>query len=64
MFNECKVNEKEMIKKRLKIRENGFIRNWNCGQDMSKFGNVFREGSYVYGITYSGKAIDAICRIL
>ena len=31
------------------------------GQDMTKFGNVFRDGSYVYRITYSGKAIGKIC---
>lgn len=33
----------------------------DCGQDMTRYGNVFRDGSYVYRITYSGKALGKIC---
>lgn len=28
---------------------------------MAKFGRAFREGSYVYRITYFGKKIGKIC---
>lgn len=31
------------------------------GQEMSKYGNVFRENSHIYSITYSGKVIGEIC---
>lgn len=33
---------------------------FDYGQDFSKYGNVFREGSYVYRITYSGKILGRI----
>lgn len=34
---------------------------FDYGQDFSKYGHVFREGSYVYRITYSGKILGKIC---
>ncbi len=34
---------------------------FDYGQDFSKYGHVFREGSYVYRITYSGKVLGGIC---
>ena len=34
------------------------------GQDMSKYGRVFREKSYAYRITYTGKMIGEIIKQL
>lgn len=36
-------------------------KDFDYGQDFSKYGNVFSEGAYVYRITYSGKILGKIC---